>query len=328
MLFMSFGAVGHTQTNIWKKVTITKAFESKTEDDNNPATFAFTIPKDTSNSYLINAGIGFDFVKPTKKSRVITSGTAFFLYNRNTLIDEKTKNYKLGITVGHFIDINEYPTTAIFGSTSIQYMHNYIDTTHSFIATNYWHPMYKSTSFIHIGGYMATPHIVDYYFLPQAGLEYQKVFDANSKSKEGYDAMFYFNTTLKVRVKKKTRFSTDEIKQIKLDSLYDIKVWQNKTLKEAMAEVDKEVPEGTTREMPSNTWLSRFVFSFSYTGRSSFANHNSNFENYMPLLTAGVDFFPFNNNDVSLGVSYNDGANPIDGTPKQTYWLLSVNFKK
>ena len=104
--------------------------------------------------------------------------------------------------------------------------------------------------------------------------------------------------------------------------------WKNKTLKEVKEYVDQKVPDGTTELMPKNFWASLLEFNFSYTGRSSFANKNSNFEKYIPLFTAGLNIYPFKNENFSFGLSYNDGANPIDGTPKQTFWLFSLSFKK
>jgi hypothetical protein len=175
---------------------------------------------------------------------------------------------------------------------------------------------------------MSTPHVVDYFFLPQFGLEYQNIFDANRKNKEGYDARLYFNTTLNVRIKKKTRYTTEEMRQNTTDSLYLLYEWKKKSFKEVKDFVDKQVPKGTMEVMPKSYWLNLLAFSFSYTGRQSFANHNSNFEKYIALLTAGLNFYPMNNENFSLGLSYKDGANPIDGTPKQTFWLFSLNFKK
>jgi hypothetical protein len=326
--FSLTATVSIAQSNFWKNVSVRKAFETKTEDDRKPAIISLTLPKDTSNSFLVNAGIGYDFFQSDKTNTAINTITGFFVYNRNTLVDKTTKNYKSGLTGAHVFYLNDRPLTGILGATTLQYLHNYIDTTHSFIVTTYWHPVYKSDKFIHIGGYMATPHVVDYFFLPQAGLEYQKFFEANSKRRQGFDTRLYFNGTLNIRIKKKTRFTTDEIKQNKTDSLYTLDEWKKKSFEEVINFVDNLVPEGTTEVMSKKNWTSLFIFSFSYTGRQSFWNETSNFEAYIPFFSAGVNFYPLYTENFSLGLSYNDGANPIDGIPKQTYWLLSLNFKK
>jgi hypothetical protein len=318
----------NAQSKIWENVSIKKAFETKTEDDTKPAIVSFTFPKDSTDSYLVNAGVGYDFFQAKRKNAIVKSATGFFVYNRNSLVEKKTKNYKLGITGGHLIDINDNPTSAVYGATSVQYMRNCIDTTHSFIATHYWHPMYKSMKFVHIGGYMATPHVIDYFFLPQAGLEYQNIFDANSKQKKGYDARLYFNASLNIRIKKRTRYSNEEIKQNKIDSLHQFEEWKAKTFSEVKDYVDKQVPGKKTEVMPKNYWLSLFELYFSYAGRASFATRNSNFQKYNPLFTTGLNIYPLDNENFSFGISFNDGANPIDGTAKQTFWLFSLNFTK
>jgi hypothetical protein len=236
----------------------------------------------------------------------------------------------VGITAGTTFDLKSKNIFAIFATHTVQYLNNYIDTSHSVILTSYWHPFHKRPNFINLGGYKVTPGIAEYYFLPQVGLEYQNVIDATSKLKQGYDARLYFNMGLNIKFKKKTYFLEDQIKEDIMDSLMSLtdSVWRKKPAKEVKDSIDKWVPKDSKRVMPKNNWTKLVELTFSYTGRSAFMHHNSNFEKYIPLFTAGVNIFPLNNENFSFGLSYNDGANPIDATPKQNFWLFSITFKK
>jgi len=314
----------------WERLTVRKAFETKTGDDTKPAIFSYTAPKDTTDSYLFNGGLGFDLFYLDSTNRAANAIAGFFVYNRNTLVDKKQKNYKVGITGGTVFDLKSKNLFAIFATHTLQYLHNYVDTSNSIIVTSYWHPLHKRPNFINLGGYEATPSIAEYYFLPQIGLEYQNVINANSKAKKGYDARLYFNMSLKIKLKKKTYFLEDQIKEDVMDSLMNLtdSVWRKKPAKEVKDSIDKWIPEDSKRVMPKNNWAKLLELSFSYTGRSAFIHHNSNFESYIPLFTAGINVFPLNNDNFSFGLSYNNGANPIDATPKQSFWLFSITFKK
>ena len=318
--------ISEAQNKFWQKITIRKAFETKTSDDSKPAIASFTMPKDTANSFLINAGAGYDFFKygPHESNKA----TGFFVYNRNTLIAKKQKNYKLGISVGNVLDLNDNPTTAIIGASTLQYLRNYIDSTHSLIATSYWHLLIKKASLLHIGGYISAPHIFDYFILPSLGIEYQKIIDATSKSKKGYDARGYFSFGFHIRIKKKSYFSTVDLRENLLDSLSQDQIWQTKSLVKVKDTINKMVPFGTRRVMDKDTWTKLFEFTFDYTARASVISHQSNFDSYIPLFTAGINIFPFHDENFSFGLSYNNGANPIDGAIKQTFWLFSITFKK
>lgn len=323
-----FSAVAQSQTKFWDRVTVRKAYESKTEDDNNAAIVSFTAPRDTTSSFLINGGVGIDLFYIGKKQDYSHAVTGFFVYNRNTLIEKKQKNNKLGLSAGHLFSLKENPATAIFGTSTVQYLHNYIDTTHSLILTSYWHPLFKPANFIPLSGYRLTPHVIGVYVLPELGLEYQNIMEANSKFKKGYDARGYFRLGFNMKIKKKTVFSTEEVKLNMTDSLSNDPVWSKKTAKEVKDYVDQKVPLGTTGEMDKRYWTRLLEFSFNYTGRSSFMTNNSNFEKYIGLFTASASLYPLKNENVSFVVSYNQGANPIDGTPKQNFWLFSLSFKK
>jgi hypothetical protein len=67
-------------------------------------------------------------------------------------------------------------------------------------------------------------------------------------------------------------------------------------------------------------------YSILYTGREDVINNTKAEEGYTKLLKTGLEIFiPNNTLEVSLGVSYNKGSDPIKGLADQKYWLLSFN---
>jgi hypothetical protein len=319
-----------SKSKFWDKVTVRKAYESKTQDDSKPAIFSYTAPKDTTSSWLFNGGIGYDLFswncRKDSTDQQILSG--FAVYNRNTLIDKKQKNYKIGLSMTNLFPARTVIKKGIYGTSTLQYMHNYIDTTHSAIVTSYWNPFYKSPKFISIGGYSSTARIVNYCLLPQFGLEYQNIFDANSKTKKGYDARAYFNLGLNVMFKKKTRATKEEAAADLSEKLKDDTAWKDKPFAIVQKYVEDEVAKKELPVRPKSLWAKFIEFTFAYAGRQSFISHSSNFEKYTSLFTGGVNMYPLNTENFSIGLSYNNGSNPIDGTPKQSFWLFSIAFKK
>lgn len=66
-----------------------------------------------------------------------------------------------------------------------------------------------------------------------------------------------------------------------------------------------------------------------YTGRDDAVNTTSFKEYYTQLLHTGINYYlaysPF---EVSIGASFNDGSDPLNGRTQQQYWQVSVNFLK
>ena len=107
----------------------------------------------------------------------------------------------------------------------------------------------------------------------------------------------------------------------------DDPVWSKKSLIDIQDSL-KKIPPTARELMDKSFWKAGIEFTVTYNGRAAFLHYNSNFDGYVPLLTAGVNLYPFNDQNLALGFSYNDGANPIDGTKKQTYWLMSLTHKE
>ncbi|MDF2434142.1 MAG: hypothetical protein JWP44_3773 [Mucilaginibacter sp.] len=69
--------------------------------------------------------------------------------------------------------------------------------------------------------------------------------------------------------------------------------------------------------------------SLDYTGRDAFTNQTGNGENGTHLFKAGLSFYIVDqeSTQVSLGVTYNDGSNPLQGLKPQKFWQLTVNIQ-
>jgi len=83
------------ETSILSRFTVRQSFQTK-NDKAEPATIAYTSPKEAKSSYLINAALGFNLFP---KSKTYLFVYPFFEYHRNTLIDKEQFNYLGGISV-------------------------------------------------------------------------------------------------------------------------------------------------------------------------------------------------------------------------------------
>lgn len=295
MIFMGYYQVGLGQSTLWKNIKVRKAFETKTEDDDKAANLSFTFPKDKSNYFVINAGLGYEFGSSSNESKnkkiFKNSFNGFLVYNRNNQIDKEQKNYKLGVSSNQIFYFNPETSIAIFGANTLEYLRDYYDSSHSILFTSYWHPFIKKPYFIKLGGYAQADNLFAYYFLPQLGLEYQNKFEAEQIEDKGYDLRGYFGLGGNLLLKKKT---------------YD--------------------DDGTL--LSKNRWTKGIELTVRYEGRISVVDNMENNDSYMPMFKTELNVYPTQDNKFSIGVSYNSGSNPIDGLAKQTFWLLAFKFKK
>lgn len=68
-----------------------------------------------------------------------------------------------------------------------------------------------------------------------------------------------------------------------------------------------------------------------YIGRIDAVNTTGTKENYTSLFTASLRYYiPYKSGrpKASLGISYNNGSDPLKGLAKQEYWLFSFNLSK
>jgi hypothetical protein len=284
------------QNKFWENVKVRRAFETETANDDKAALLSFTFPKDKDKSYLFNGGIGYEFGKYGRDTSVRKykfdykhSFNGFFVYNRNTELDEEQKNYKLGLSFNQTWDYLKKKNIAIFSENAVEYMRDYYDTSHSLLVTSYWHPLVKRPKGLAIGGYKAVVgKKVLYYLLPQVGLEYQNVFTAKKEAEEGYNLRGYFSIGSSLLFRWKAYDPEDKMYYVKKG--IEIKI--------------------------------------TYDGRLDIANNISGTESYIPLFKSEMIVYPTRSESFTIGLSYNDGTNPLDGLGKQTYWLLAFKFKK
>lgn len=279
----------------WKKLKVRKAFETETSDDDKAANLSFTFPKDKPNSFIINAGIGYEFGDKTKKKKngnlYKSAFTGFFVYNQNNELDKEQKNYKLGASFSQaFLD--SFETKAHFVEYALEYLRDFYDTSHSVLFTSYWYPLLKKPGSIVLGGYAQNAKGVLYYLLPQAGIEYQNVFTAKAAADKGYNFRGFFSLGGNLMIKKKT---------------YNLK---------AKKAYDKAF------------WTYGIELKITYEGRVNIANNIASTESYVPMFKGELVFYPTQNNKFTIGLSYTNGTNPLEGLEKQSFWLLAFKFKK
>lgn len=316
--------------SFWDRITIRKAFETKSEDDSKPATIAFTIPSDTVSSWLLNGGIGIQLadwqnagISPKRRYEM----NLFGVYNHNSLIDKKQHNLKIGGAIRTDFLLRNSPNT-ITGNTSVQYLRNYVDTTHAAILTSYWNPFIKTRSKLFFHGYGPSNGPFEYFLATQLGPEYQQVKSENSSRLTGKDIRLYHRLGANVMLKRKWYEETEELRAQKIKEYSEDSRFKNFALAEIIERVNQEIPDGTREAAHPSEWIKFIELSVNYHGRNALWRKNSTFESYNRLFTADLNLYPLNSNNFSIGISYNNGTNPINGTLDQTFWVLSVSFKR
>jgi hypothetical protein len=282
------------QSEFWDGIKIRKAFETKTEDDDKAANLSFTFPKEGTNYFVINTGIGYQFgnsKKVSNKNKIFkNSFTGFFVYNRNNQIDKEQNNYKLGLSSNQVFYTDTINTFAIFGSNTIEYLRNYIDTSHSILITSYWYPFSKIPNSLKLTGYSQAESRFAYNFLPQIGIEYQNKLEAEQSEIKGYDLRSFFSIGGSFLLKKKTY------------DYHDL--------------------------LAKKYWTKGIELTITYDGRVSIFKNIVEQDSYLPMFRTELIIYPTQDNKFSVGLSYNNGINPIEGIEKQTFWLLALKFKK
>jgi hypothetical protein len=265
----------------WKRLTIRKAFETKSGDDDKPAIASLTFPKGSDNSFLLNAGIGYKFF--TNKTGLFNL-SAFFVYNYNNLITKKQQNYKLGINAFTNYAIKNIELN---GNHNIQYIRDYVDTNYSGLVTTNW-SLYSKKSKIKFDGYANADKTFDYFIHLSPGLEYQSVMNTKEKNiaTKGYDFR-------------------------------------------ALGTVGFNLLLRTKKDSPTNIYSRHRLVELTvrYDYRQTISSNILNNESQKTLFKAGVNLYPAKTEDFSIGYSYSNGQNPTDGTKKQEFYLLTLQYK-
>lgn len=285
-------------------IKIRKAFESNTDDDDKAATFSVTFPSEGKETYLVNAGVGYNFgdrtwKKPGNDHLRKHSFTGFFVFNRNTELEKKQHNFKVGMNYKRFMAIDDDANKVIIADHALEYLRNYNDTTHSAVATTYWHYFSKVCK-VKFGGYAQSKSSFEHFVNIKVGAEYQQAFQANSENVKGLDARLYYSPSLNILLKKPSYIS----------------------------EIDSVTKKLVGTKLKKNQWSKGLELVLSYEGRSTVASTVENIETYKQFLKAELNAYLTQDNSLKIGVSYNKGSNPIDGLLDQDFWLVTLSWKK
>lgn len=291
------------------KVSIRKSFDSKTDDDEKAATLSLTLPKDNDDIFKVNAGIGYTL--DTLKNNIYNAVTAFFVYNKNNQIDKRQENYKLGIN--HNSVYFREKRFDIINDNSLEYLNDNEKKAQSLIALSNLSIRSNSGKLI-FESYTLSPSMWAYKLLPRVGFEYQNSYDAALPTEQGYYIRSYFNVGGAILLRKKTNI---KIVQNTITSSYNSKGEEVRR-----KEIDKK---DIVDDFITTRGLELII---NYEGRNSLLDNFDDNPNYTYLLKGELKLYPINNDNLSIGLSYNKGENPLEGLEKQEFWMLGFNFKK
>jgi hypothetical protein len=258
-----------------------------------PVRFQFTLPDDSEDSYLIDGAVGIPFFDvPLAKSLHIT-GKGIGEYHRNTMLEEAQFTWQAGFSTSvrtkiHKNSDNTTYTQFIFTPT-LKYSRNVIDTVNSFVFTMDFIPFRSSAKGINLNTYTIRGNRKFINLLSVIpAFELQNNFSAQNQANDG--------TILRPVLK------------------FQYSIGGNKS----------RIPVTRMIE-PIKTWEA----SIDYTLRYALINSTVNREKYTSLLETGIDYY-FTTSPVSIafGISFNYGADPLQGLKKQQYWLATLSIQK
>lgn len=296
--------LSNAQNISWKNnVSIRKAFESR-DDQAKPAALLINWPKDKDAYYVLNGGlsVSFDKIHHSDDNNSMRLGTSlFYVRNRNNQIDKVQNSHKAGLSFDfkrgwYKIDSSgkELVTTRSYWKTNLalQYLNSSIpkDTSSSFVSTLYFTWLRKWEKFV-LNDYNDLGKCgLQVYLAPSAGFEYHQKFDAKNKDINGGVSRLYFSGGIRVAYKQRP-----------------------------------------APERPRKLGYRVAELSFNYTGREELSNSSKIEQGYTSLFIAEFNLFPFAKtiqDNISVGLSYNKGEDPIAGLQKQDFWQLAFKFKK
>lgn len=287
---------------LWPQVSIREAFEDISEKAK-PAKAAVTWPQDKSNEYMVNAGLSISLNHIARKTLAsgdernrILSPSAFVVYNRNTLIKKLQNQLKIGLGLEYVFGKSGYsPDWNSFGywNNTLQYANNIKDTSKSVIITTMVSPFRNNTTGDGVF-WNSKKQIFDRFFYilsPSAGLELQNIYTATKKEKEGAIFRPNANASVSLLIMKRQRNAAGAL-------------------------------------TPAYGWPTLFEVKTTYVARYELINTTGINEGYVPLFKTDFSYYPLATDNVSLTLSYSDGADPVAGLEKQTFWQLGIQIKK
>lgn len=294
----------------WENISIRKAFETQTANDEKPANLSFTFPKEGEDIFKINAGIGYTFSLDTITTQAHQL-TVFYVYNKNNQIDKEQENYKFGLAHEAFYKIID--NKGLIHETSVEYLNDNAQKSRSFLAQSYLQYYSNNGSFLSFASYPSRSSLFVYQLNPKIGLEYQTAFEAETPLENGYNLRSYFSMGGSILIKKKTKM---EVKRIIQTVASD-----GKTVISSVTETKEEV-------LDKMAWEKGIEIVANYEGRNILSDNIDGNPNYLYFFKGEMKLYPINDKNLSIGISYNKGESPIDGLGKQEFWMLSLNFLK
>lgn len=283
-----------TKEQTW---TVRNAFETADEQAD-PANASFTLNNGKANTYLIDVGVLYDFewLSNHHSGHVVGNSIGpFAVFSRNTTIGKEQNMIRGGGDYGHsWGTIHDGLTRMNYINSTLQYQRNKTDTTHSLLATAYYSFKFADVTDDHkffVNAYHALAKNSSFFYnlYFNTGLEFQKILQAGAGDPTGLQARLYGNTGLSLAL-----------------------------FHQGSGQVSNN----------KYTWPKLFELTVDYTSRYAYANTEAGQDRYIPLFKPSLTYYPLMDNNLSVGLSYNNGADPVAGIAQQKFWMLAIQFQK
>ena len=284
-------------SKFFDKIEVKKSFDSKL-DKTKPAIASFTIPAGSKDYFTINGGIAYRVskLKASSEDNQVASKTQldiYSVYNRNNQIKKEQNNFKAGFSLEKkYLFLKRDGITPkdfmLFVNSSNEYIRDWIDTTNSFASLLYCEPWFTVGDKFKIGKPVTSG----------SGeiISYVKLMP-------GLEYQNKFEVP--------ASDSKGVLARLFLSATYEWYFrWREK-------KGDK-----------SSKLVNMFEISGNYTYRNDFYNSTKNREGYLPLVNFTAAFYPFRNENISLGANYQKGSDPVNGIDDQEFWQFVFKFRK
>jgi hypothetical protein len=276
------------------EIIIRNSFES-TDEKADPASVSLTMPSGKPGSYLVDAGIQWNFTKQELTGEHLKGNSfgPFVVLKRNTMTEKEQKLLKGGFQYQWASGTSSDKYNHInYTSVSVEYLHDWVGKTHSFVSTGYWSYLSNNISDpkkIFINNYHAIGSSSLFYLLAfNAGLETQRIWE-NDSDKTGFQGRLYGNTSFSIALRK---------------------------------------PGNGQKTRNKYAWPKLLEISTDYTARYAVINSGTAFDKWQPLFKPSLTYFPLSNSKFSVALSYSNGSDPIAGLASQKFWMLAIQFEK
>ncbi len=299
--FRGFSQEENTGINQFlKRIEIKKSFDNKT-DKAKPAIASFMIPAAAKNYFTINGAIAYRITKLNTGAVAVKSKLDIFgAYNRNTELKKEQYNYKAGValeqkltltnTAKPRLDKNGFAKDIVllYVSLANEYIKDKVDSTGSFASLLYTSPYFSFGKKFMIGKPVVSA---------------TGRVEATLKIMPGLEYQNKFDVT--------DADMKGSLVRLFFSASYEwFLKWREKPGDE------------------SSDWINMFEVSGSYTYRNDFYNNTNKREGYLPLALFNIAFYPFHNNNISMGATYQHGSDPINGIDDEEFWQFVFKFKK